>query len=477
MLRRGAEEIVGVLDHILVQRSGRGHQNGQRRVLAPSGAARLLPGAGDGAGIAAQHARREGADVDAQLQRIGGHDHVHLARSQAALDFATLGGQIAAAVAAHTAGKAVGGTGAFLEVPGDDLHLNPAFAKHDGGNIISQKPFGDAPDLVDHAAADAQLAVDHGRVVKHEMPLAHGRAVFGDGGDFPPGQLGGQLHGVGDGGAAQDEARVAAIKRAQAHQAAKHVGQMASEYAAVGVQFVDDDVFEIFKQLDPSGMVGEDVGVQHVRVGDHDVARLPDGLARGGLGIAVVGIGFDVHPQGLDHVVEAADLIGRERLGGKEVQGARVVVFQDGGYHGQVVAQGLSAGGGGDHHKVAPLLRQAEALRLMAVQPVDAARAKHIAKARVHIVRQGLIAALRGGQSAPFGHAVHKGAVGPQAADELVKVHGNSSYPGTMGKDDQRLAASSIRSRKPSVISSVPSIKVHMASAPGMDSISARLSS
>lgn len=76
-------------------------------------------------------------------------------------------------------------------------------------------------------------------------------------------QLGGQLHGVGDGGAAQDEARVAAIKRTQAHQAAEHVGQMASEHAAVGVQLVDDDVFEIFKQLDPSGMVGEDVGVQH----------------------------------------------------------------------------------------------------------------------------------------------------------------------------------------------------------------------
>ena len=273
---------------------------------------------------------------------------------------------------------------------------------------------------------------------------------------------------------------MAAIKRAQAQQAAEHVGQMASEHAAVGVQLVDDDVFEIFKQLDPSGMVGENVGVQHVRVGDHDVARLPDGLARGGLGIAVIGIGFDVHPQGLDHVVEAADLIGRERLGGKEVQGARVVVFQDGGYHGQVVAQGLSAGGGGDHHKVAPLLRQAEALRLMAVQPVDAARAKHIAKARVHIVRQGLIAALRGGQGAPLGHAVHKGAVGPQAADELVKVHSKQLLSETVEAGNaarQEAAASSTKSRKPSVISSEPSIRVHMASAPGMDSISARLSS
>ena len=363
---------------------------------------------------------------------------------------------------------------------GDDLHLNPALAEHNGGDVVAQEPFGDALDLVDHAAANAQLAIDHGRVIEHEMPLAHGRAVFGDGGDLAPGQLGGQLHGVGDGGAAQDEARVAAVKRTQAHQAAKHVGQVASEHAAVGVQLVDDDIFEIFKQLDPPGMVREDVGVQHVRVGDHDVASLPDGLARGGLGIAVIGIGFDVHAKGLDHIIEAADLIGRERLGGEEVQGARVVVFQDGGNHRQIVAQGLSAGGGGDHHKVAPLLRQAEALRLVAVQPVDAARAKHLAKARVHIVRQGLVAALRGGQGAPLGYAVHKGAVGPQAADELVKVHSKQLLSETVEAGNaarQEAAASSTKSRKPSVISSEPSIRVHMASAPGMDSISARLSS
>ena len=41
---------------------------------------------------------------------------------------------------------------------------------------------------------------------------------------------------------------MAAIKRAQAHQAAEHVGQMASEHAAVGVQFVDDDVLDVYKR-------------------------------------------------------------------------------------------------------------------------------------------------------------------------------------------------------------------------------------
>ena len=49
---------------------------------------------------------------------------------------------------------------------------------------------------------------------------------------------------------------MAAVELAQPHQPAQHVGQVGAEHAAVGVDFVDDDVFQVFKQLDPLGMVG-----------------------------------------------------------------------------------------------------------------------------------------------------------------------------------------------------------------------------
>ena len=61
---------------------------------------------------------------------------------------------------------------------------------------------------------------------------------------------------------------MAAVKRAQPHQAAQDIGQMTSEDAAVGVQFVDDDVLQVFKELDPLGVVRQDVGVEHVGIGD-----------------------------------------------------------------------------------------------------------------------------------------------------------------------------------------------------------------
>ena len=73
---------------------------------------------------------------------------------------------------------------------------------------------------------------------------------------------------------------------------------MAAEDAAVGVQLVDDDVFEVFEELHPLGVVGQDGGVEHVRVGEHDVAGRADGAARIGRGVAVVGEGADVLADG-----------------------------------------------------------------------------------------------------------------------------------------------------------------------------------
>ena len=52
-------------------------------------------------GIAGHHHRVQRADVDAQLQRIGGDHGADLAVAQLALDLAALARQIAAAIAAH----------------------------------------------------------------------------------------------------------------------------------------------------------------------------------------------------------------------------------------------------------------------------------------------------------------------------------------------------------------------------------------
>jgi len=84
---------------------------------------------------------------------------------------------------------------------------------------------------------------------------------------------------IADSGRAEDELRIGSIKRADPLEPAQHVGDVRSENAPVGVDFVDNHVLQGFEELRPLGVVGQDPLVQHVRVRHHDVAIEPDGLA------------------------------------------------------------------------------------------------------------------------------------------------------------------------------------------------------
>ncbi len=54
---------------------------------------------------------------------------------------------------------------------------------------------------------------------------------------------------------------------------------MAAEHTTVGVQLIEDHVLEILKKLRPARMMGQDSGVQHVRIGQDDVGRATDRAA------------------------------------------------------------------------------------------------------------------------------------------------------------------------------------------------------
>ena len=74
----------------------------------------------------------------------------------------------------------------------------------------------------------------------------------------------------------QQEARLGAVDGGGAAQPAQHVGDVRAEHAAVDVRLVDDDEGEVGEQVAPGGVVGQDPDVQHVGVGDHEVAALAD---------------------------------------------------------------------------------------------------------------------------------------------------------------------------------------------------------
>ena len=91
-----------------------------------------------------------------------------------------------------------------------------------------------------------------------------------------------------DGGRAEDQLRVAAVVGAQAEQAPQDVGHVAAEDATVEVGLVDHHVAQLLEELEPLGVVRQDRRVEHVRVGQHDLAGGADRGAHGGRGVAVV---------------------------------------------------------------------------------------------------------------------------------------------------------------------------------------------
>ena len=92
---------------------------------------------------------------------------------------------------------------------------------------------------------------------------------------------------------------------------------MAAEYPAIDVKLVHHHVLQVGKELLPLGMVRQNAGVEHVRVGDHDVTLLADCLP-GVVGrVAVIGEGLDVRLHLADEVMHFCHLVIGQGLCGK----------------------------------------------------------------------------------------------------------------------------------------------------------------
>ena len=104
-----------------------------------------------------------------------------------------------------------------------------------------------------------------------------GRAVAVDERDLvQPRQPLGELDGVGDRRAREQEARLGAVGVGDPPQPAQHVGHVRAEDAAVDVRLVDDDHREVGEEVAPAAVVGQDPHVQHVGVGEDEVRAPAD---------------------------------------------------------------------------------------------------------------------------------------------------------------------------------------------------------
>jgi len=423
VLRRSLHQIIRVGHDVLVKRRRGRDIEHDGRSLAPPGAPRLLPRARDCSRIAAQHARIQRADVDAQLQRVRGHHRVHPSRAKSAFNLSPLCRQIPAAIAAHPPGVPQRVAHHVLQVLRQHLNRQPRPRERNRLNSILQQQPRNPPRLLQNALADAQLPIDHRRIVEHEVPHAHRRAVIIHQADLAPRQRFRQFLRVRNRRAAQDELRMTAVEIAQAQQPPQHVRQIRPKHAAIGMNFINHDIPQVFKQLDPLRVVRQNPAVQHIRVRHDDMPRLPNRLSRRAGRIAVIGIRLDINAHRLNQLIQFADLISRQRFRRKEVQCPCIIVLQNGRQHRQVIAHRFAGGRRRDNHNIPPCQHLSDCVRLMAIQLMHPAFFQHRKQPRIKRIRERLIHRRTRRKDIPTDNILHKHRVTAEGFRQLVNIH------------------------------------------------------
>src|SRR5262245_19305343 len=112
MFRRTLEEIRRVAHDELIERSAARYQHRGRLPRATARASSPLPRCSDGSRIAGHDGHVQGADIDAELERVGRNHCPDTAFAQSPLDLASPQRQVPATVTAD----APGGAGQVLEI-------------------------------------------------------------------------------------------------------------------------------------------------------------------------------------------------------------------------------------------------------------------------------------------------------------------------------------------------------------------------
>ena len=153
---------------------------------------------------------------------------------------------------------------------------------------------------------------------------------------------------------------------------------MRAEDSAVGVQLVDDDVFEILEIVGPFRVVGEDAGVQHVGVRDDDVSLGAREAALHRLRVAVVDEAVDFAVRERRKLAELRELVLSERLRREQIKRARRRILQNRVQHRQVVAERLARGRRRRDYAVLARERAGDRLALMRIERLDAAALQRV---------------------------------------------------------------------------------------------------
>ena len=254
---------------------------------AAPGPSPLLAQRGDRAGEADRDRAVELADVDPELERVGGRDAEQLALHQPPLDLPALRGRVPGAV-----GREPGGSRGVDPVGGeavDQLRRLAALREADRA-----QPARDERRPCSSEASESELArtpssgSSSGGFQSTTSRSCVRRGVDVDDRRRAAGERERELARVRDRGRREQELRLGAVDAREPPQPPQHVADVRAEDAAVDVRLVDDHEAEVVKRVAPAVVVREDADVEHVGVRQDDVRGPADLRPPLRLGVAVV---------------------------------------------------------------------------------------------------------------------------------------------------------------------------------------------
>ena len=200
VFRRRVKKVVGITRDKLIDRRTRRHQHRRRSPRPSPRAARSLPCGGDGSRVAGHNRHVEGTDVDAELQRAGGHHAPYVPIPQTTFNLTPSQWEISPAVSTNDLRSAGRSGKRVLHVRRQNFGGQPALREHDDLQATLQKFDGDTACLGQIRPSNAELRVDDRRVHKDEVFFAPRRTRLIDQFKRRTDQFLRQLAGIGDRG-------------------------------------------------------------------------------------------------------------------------------------------------------------------------------------------------------------------------------------------------------------------------------------
>ncbi len=203
--------------------------------------------------------------------------------------------------------------------------------------------------VAERARADSELGVEELGIPQRDRALRARCRVVADRRRLDAEQRVRELAGVGDRRGGEQELRLRSVHPRHASQAAKHIGDVRAEHAAVHVRLVDDDVAQVVQDVGPQVVSRQDADVEHVGIREHEVRPLPDLPAPLGRCVTVVDRG--AHARHGERA-ERTRLVLRERLRRIEIERAVLRLARERVEHREVEGERLARRGAGRDDQV-----------------------------------------------------------------------------------------------------------------------------